>query len=254
MVSTVAKQMPCKSLRVKKYCSFGRDSTGVKVSRCKGGGHKQFYRKVDFWRKKLFCRGSVRSIEYDPNRTAFISLIYYSDGTKSYILSPKGIEKGRVIERGLSVQVVCGNAIPLLNIPLGTNVHNVEFYPGSGGKIARSAGTVVQLIARENGYATLFIPSGEIRQVAQNCWATIGQVGNVEHSNKKRGKAGRSRWLGRRPKVRGSAINPVDHPHGGGEGRCPIGHKKPLTLWGKSRLGVKTRCPRKYSDNFILRR
>merc|ERR1711920_835967 len=164
--------------------------------------------------------------------------IYYSDGTKSYILSPKGIERGRVIERGLSVPVICGNAIPLLNIPLGTNVHNVEFYPGSGGKIARSAGTVVQLIARENGYATLFIPSGEIRQVAQNCWATIGQVGNVEHSNKKRG----------------SAINPVDHPHGGGEGRCPVGHKKPLTLWGKSRLGVKTRCPRKYSDNFILRR
>ena len=254
MISTIAKQIPCKNLRVKKYCSFGRNSTGTKISRYKGGGHKQFYRKIDFWRKKLFCRGNIRSIEYDPNRTAFISLIYYSDGTKNYILSPKGIEKGRAIERGLSVQVICGNAIPLLNIPLGTNIHNVEFYPGSGGKIARSAGTVVQLIAQENGYATLFIPSSEIRQITQNCWATIGQAGNVKHNNKKQGKAGKSRWLGRRPKIRGSAINPVDHPHGGGEGRCPIGHKKPLTLWGKSRSGIKTRCPQKYSNNFILRR
>jgi len=254
MVFTIVKQVPYKNLFVKKYCSFGRNSKGIKVSRHKGGGHKRMYRKIDFWRKKLFCRGNVRSIEYDPNRTAFISLICYSDGTKSYILSPKGIEVGRTIERGLNVPVVCGNTIPLLNVPLGINVHNVELYPGSGGKIARSAGTAVQLIARESGYATLLIPSGEIRLVPQNCWATIGQVGNVENSNKKKGKAGRSRWLGRRPKVRGSAINPVDHPHGGGEGRCPVGHRKPLTPWGKSRLGVKTRLPQKYSDNFILRR
>merc|ERR1712187_825965 len=212
-----------------------------------------FIEKLTFGERNFFVEAAFKVLSMIQIELHLFLLFIILTEQKVIFSLQKELKKEESL-KGLSVQVVCGNAIPLLSIPLGTNVHNVEFYPGSGGKIARSAGTVVQLIARENGYATLFIPSGEIRQVAQNCWATIGQVGNVEHSNKKRGKAGRSRWLGRRPKVRGSAIKPVDHPHGGGEGRGPVGHRKPLTPWGKPRLGVKTRCPQKYSDSFILRR
>lgn len=181
-------------------------------------------------------------------------MIYYKDGEKNYILSPKNLKIGEVVTAGFRAAIKVGNALPLWNIPLGIIVHNVELYPGIGGKIARSAGTSAQLIARENGFVRLRLPSNETRLVPQTCWATIGQVGNVEAGNKKLGKAGSKRWLNYRPTVRGSAINPVDHPHGGGEGRCPIGRIHPVTPWGKPRLGVKTRCQKKYSNLFILRR
>jgi large subunit ribosomal protein L2 len=234
--------------------SGGRNNRGVITCRHRGGGQKRFYRKIDFWRKNLNCTGYVRAIEYDPNRNASVALIFYNNGTKNYILSPKNLKIGAIVIAGFRVSIRVGNALPLWNIPLGIIVHNVEFYPGGGGKIARSAGTSVQLIARENGFVTLRLPSGEIRLVSQTCWATIGQMGNVEARNIKSKKAGHNRWLGRRPTVRGSAINPVDHPHGGGEGRCPIGHINPVTPWGKVRLGVKTRRPKKYSNIFIVRR
>jgi len=232
----------------------GRNYSGTITCRHRGGGHKRLYRKIDFCRKKLDCSGYVTSIQYDPNRNAKIARIYYSDGEKNYILSPKNLKIGEIVTAGFRVAIKVGNALPLWNIPIGLTVHNVELYPGMGGKVARSAGTSVQLIARENGFVRLRFPSGETRLVAQTCWATIGQIGNSEASNKKLKKAGHKRWLGLRPTVRGSAINPVDHPHGGGEGRCPIGRIHPVTPWGKPRLGVKTRSPKKYSDIFILRR
>jgi large subunit ribosomal protein L2 len=219
-----------------------------------GGGHKRLYRKVDFRRKKLSRVGHVHAIEYDPNRNARLALVYYEDGEKTYILAPKGLQIGQTIVAGFRVPIEIGNALTLWNIPLGTRVHNVELSPGAGGKLARSAGTSVQLIARENGFATLRLPSGETRLVSQYVWRTVGQVGNIETRNKKIGKAGRIRWLGWNPTVRGSVINPVDHPHGGGEGRCPIGRNCPVTPWGKPRLGVKTRRRKKYSSVFILRR
>jgi large subunit ribosomal protein L2 len=232
----------------------GRNCSGLITCRHRGGGHKRFYRKVDFYRKKLNCNGYVRDIAYDPNRNAKIALVCYRDGETKYIISPKNLKIGEPIVAGFRAPIKIGNALPMWNIPIGTILHNVELYPGIGGKIARSAGTSVQLVARENGFVRLRLPSGETRLVAQTCWATIGQVGNVEIANKKLRKAGCSRWLGRRPTVRGSAINPVDHPHGGGEGRCPIGRIHPVTPWGKPRLGVKTRHPKKYSNIFILRR
>jgi large subunit ribosomal protein L2 len=219
-----------------------------------GGGHKRLYRKVDFRRKKLSRVGHVHAIEYDPYRNARLALVYYEDGEKTYILAPKGLQIGQTIVAGFRVPIEIGNALTLWNIPLGTRVHNVELSPGAGGKLARSAGTSVQLIARENGFATLRLPSGETRLVSQYVWRTVGQVGNIETRNKKIGKAGRIRWLGWNPTVRGSVINPVDHPHGGGEGRCPIGRNCPVTPWGKPRLGVKTRRRKKYSSVFILRR
>jgi large subunit ribosomal protein L2 len=232
----------------------GRNHSGAITCRHRGGGHKRFYRKVDFWRKKLDIVGIVKTIEYDPNRSANIAIVKYDNGQKSYILSPKDFYVGKSITSGFSTPVEVGNSLALWNLPLGTSVHNVELYPGVGGQLARSAGTSVQIIARENGFATLRLPSNEIRLVPQTCWATVGQVGNVEVRNIKLGKAGRTRWLGIRPTVRGSVMNPVDHPHGGGEGRCPIGRSSPSTPWGKSRLGVKTRLQKKYSEALILRR
>jgi large subunit ribosomal protein L2 len=208
---------------------------------------------VDFWRRNLDRVGHVQSIEVDPNRNARVALIHYVNGKKSYILAPKEIEVGHSIVAGFRVPIEIGNALPLWNIPLGTRVHSVEFRPGAGGQLARSSGTSVQLIARENGFVTLRLPSGEVRLVPQICWATIGQVGNVEASNKKIGKAGRISWLGWRPTVRGNVMNPVDHPHGGGEGRCPIGRTHPVTPNGKARLGAKTRRPKKFSDTLRLR-
>jgi large subunit ribosomal protein L2 len=250
--------LPKKSLRKKKlqpnHRKAGRNSSGKITCRHHGSGHKRLYRKIDFCRKKLNCSRYVRSIDYDPNRNAKIALLYYKDGEKSYILSPKNLKIGETVTAGFRVGIKTGNALPLLNIPLGTIVHNVELYPGIGGIVARSAGTSTQVIARENGFVRLRFPSGETRLVAQTCWATIGQVGNIDRGNKKFAKAGQKRWINRRPTVRGSAINPVDHPHGGGEGRCPIGRIHPVTPWGKPRLGVKTRCQKKYSNIFILRK
>jgi large subunit ribosomal protein L2 len=232
----------------------GRNNQGRITCRHRGGGNKRLYRKVDFWRKKLNILGYIQTIEYDPNRNARIALVHYVDGEKSYILAPKDILVGNPIITGFNISTEVGNSLPLWNIPLGISLHNVELHPRSGGKIARSAGTRVQLMARENGVVTLRLPSGEIRLVSQTRWATVGQVGNVDVSNKKIGKAGRIRWLGWRPTVRGSVINPVDHPHGGGEGRCTIGRICPFTPWGKLRLGVKTRRWKKRKQVFILRR
>ena len=198
--------------------------------------------------------GYICTIEYDPNRNAFIALVHYKDGKKTYILVPKSFYVGQAIIIGFRIPIERGNTLPLWNIPLGINVYNVEFRPGFGGKVARSAGTSVQLVAREYGFATLRLPSGEVRLVPQTCWATIGQVYGLEMGNEKIGKAGRIRWLGWRPIVRGKVINPVDHPHGGGEGCCPVGRSRPSTPWGKPRLGVKTRCKKRYSNAFIIRR
>jgi large subunit ribosomal protein L2 len=231
----------------------GRNHSGVITCRHRGGRHKRLYRQLDFHRKKLGWSGLVQSIEYDPGRNARLALIYYKDGEKNYIIAPQGLDVGQNVVAGFRVSIHIGNSIPLWNIPLGTNIYNVEVCPGSGGKIARSAGTSVQLVARSNGFSTLRLPSGEFRLVRQTCWATVGQVGNAAAMQGRVGKAGRIRWLGWRPSVRGAAINPNDHPHGGGEGRCAIGRVSPATPWGRVRLGVKTRRLNKYSDALILR-
>lgn len=214
--------------------------------------HKRLYRKIDFVRKKIYEKGFVYVLAYDPNRNSLIAIIYYDGGTKTYILSPKGIQIGICIIAGFSVSLKNGNFLPLWNVPFGIILHNVELYPGSGRNVARTAGTFIQLIARKNGFASLRIPSGEIRLVSQICWATIGQVNNTIIKNKKVGKASYKRWFGRRPVVRGRVINPVDHPHGGGEGCRPIGRIHPYTSWGNPRLGIKTRSSRKYSTAFIF--
>jgi large subunit ribosomal protein L2 len=193
------------------------------------------------------------SIEYDPNRSARIALLHYQDGEKKYILSPRGLNVGESILSDFEAPIKIGNALPLKNMPLGTEVHNVEIQPGSGGKLARAAGALAQIVAKEGSYVTLRLPSGEVRLVSRNCWATIGQVGNIDAINVVIGKAGRKRWLGRRPKVRGVVKNPCDHPHGGGEGRAPIGRSRPVTPWGKPALGIKTRKPKKYSSTLIIR-
>jgi large subunit ribosomal protein L2 len=252
--SEVTCKKPHKTLLQSNHRARGRNHRGVITCRHRGGGHKRLYRRVDFWRKSLDIVRYVQAIEYDPNRNARIALVNYEDGNTVYILSPKGLKVGQSILTGFQVSIEIGNSLPLWNIPLGISLHNVEFRPGAGGQLARSAGTSVQLIARDQGFVTLRLPSGEVRLVPQTCWATIGQVGNLDADKKKIGKAGRIRWLGWRPAVRGNVINPVDHPHGGGEGRCPIGRSKPVTPWGKARLGVKTRRPKKYSDILIVRR
>jgi len=249
----ITSQNPEKKLLISKRRVCGRNHRGVITCRHRGGGHKRFYRKIDFCRVYLDQVGIVQSIETDPNRNARIALVYYVSGKKSYVLAPKGIRVGQNIISGFRVPIEIGNSLPLWNIPLGTRVHNVEFQPGAGRQLARSAGSGVQLVARENGFATLRLPSGEVRLVPQVCWATIGQVGNVEARNKKIGKAGRISWLGWRPTVRGNVMNPIDHPHGGGEGRCPIGRTHPVTPTGKARLGEKTRRQKKFSDSLILR-
>lgn len=252
--SEITASKPEKSLSIRLHRAKGRNNQGIITCRHRGGGHKRLYRQIDFRRDKIGIPATVISIQYDPNRNARIALLRYADGEKRYILQPRGLSVGDVITSDLQAPILVGNSLPLRNIPLGTEIHNVEFQPGSGGQLARSAGAVIQILAKEGNFVTVRLPSKEIRFVSKNCWATIGQVGNVEAYNLTIGKAGRNRWLGKRPTVRGSVMNPVDHPHGGGEGKCPIGHKRPLTPWGKPALGQLTRKPKKYSSALILRK
>jgi large subunit ribosomal protein L2 len=248
----ITKKKPEKSLLEHKPETAGRNNHGRITSRFRGGGHKRRYRLVDFKRTKDGVPAKVAAIEYDPNRSARIALLHYADGFKSYILAPAGVRVGSVVQSGVGADIKPGNALPLENIPTGTLVHNVELKPGQGGKMARSAGSGVQLVAKDGGFATLRLPSGEMRRVLLTCRATVGQVGNVEHGNVTIGKAGRSRWLGKRPAVRGSAMNPVDHPHGGGEGKSK-GGRHPVTPWGVPTLGKRTRSKHKESDKLIVR-
>ncbi|MGI0490562.1 50S ribosomal protein L2 [Alkalinema pantanalense CENA528] len=250
----VTKSEPEKSLVVYVHRSKGRNNRGVITCRHRGGGHKKLYRIIDFKRDKQGIPAKVVAIEYDPNRNARIALLHYQDGEKRYILHPVGLEVGATVVAGEGSPIEVGNAMPLSAIPLGTIVHNVELYPGRGGQMVRSAGAGAQVAAKDGDYVTLKLPSTEVRMVRRNCMATIGQVGNTEHRNLTLGKAGRTRHRGRRPEVRGSVMNPVDHPHGGGEGRAPIGRSGPVTPWGKPALGKKTRKKKKLSSALIVRR
>ena len=231
----------------------GRNVHGRITVRHRGGGHKRRYRLIDFHRDKAGVPARVESVEYDPNRSARIALLVYADGEKRYIIAPLGLQVGNTVVSGEDAEIRVGNAMPLQRIPLGTLVHNIELHPGRGGQMVRSAGTSAQVLAKEGDYVTLRLPSGEIRLVRKECMATVGEVGNVDHGNIKLGKAGRRRWLGRRPAVRGSAMSPRDHPHGGGEGRSPIGMPSPKSPWGKKTLGKKTRR-NKATDKYIVRR
>ncbi|HEY9861678.1 MAG TPA: 50S ribosomal protein L2 [Candidatus Obscuribacterales bacterium] len=250
----ITRSEPEKSLTVSVHRAKGRNNRGVITTRHRGGGHKRLYRIVDFRRDKRSIPARVVSIEYDPNRNARIALLQYRDGEKRYILHPLGLKVGTVVVAGPDSPIEVGNALPLSNVPLGTGVHNVELVPGKGGQIVRAAGASAQVVAKEGAFVTLKLPSGEVRLIRRECYATIGQVGNTEARNISLGKAGRKRHLGRRPEVRGSVMNPVDHPHGGGEGRAPIGRSGPVTPWGKPALGYKTRKKRKLSDALIVRR
>lgn len=252
--SELWKGGPERSLLTKLNNKAGRNSYGRITVRHRGGGNRKKYRIIDFKRDKTDMEATVLRIEYDPNRSAHIALIEYTDGTKSYILAPEGLKAGDKVESGASSDIKPGNALPLSAIPTGTFVHNVELNPGSGGQLARSAGNAAQLMAKEGVYALLRLPSGELRNVSADCMATIGQVGNGDHENVKLGKAGRTRHLGIRPTVRGSVMNPNDHPHGGGEGKSPIGRPGPVTPWGKPALGYKTRAKKNRSDKFIVKR
>nr|YP_009578294.1 ribosomal protein L2 [Taxus chinensis]YP_009578950.1 ribosomal protein L2 [Taxus florinii]QBK32904.1 ribosomal protein L2 [Taxus chinensis]QBK34626.1 ribosomal protein L2 [Taxus florinii]QBK35446.1 ribosomal protein L2 [Taxus florinii]QBK35692.1 ribosomal protein L2 [Taxus chinensis]QBK35856.1 ribosomal protein L2 [Taxus chinensis] len=246
---------PQKKLTSGKHrCGKGRNNRGIITSRHRGGGHKRLYRQIDFRRNEKNILGKIVRIESDPNRSAYICLVHYINGEKTYILHPRGVIIGDTILSGPKAPISMGNALPLTNIPLGTTLHNVEIQVGKGGQLARAAGAVAELIAKEGQLTTLRLPSGEVRLIYENCSATIGQVGNVKWKNKALSKAGSKRWLGKRPKVRGVVMNAVDHPHGGGEGRSPIGRKKPLTPWGYSALGRKSRKINRYSDVSILRR
>ncbi|HOI35922.1 MAG TPA: 50S ribosomal protein L2 [Bacillota bacterium] len=249
----ITRSKPEKSLVAPLRRSGGRNAEGRTTSRFRGGGHKRAYRIIDFKRDKDGVPGRIASIEYDPNRSARIALVQYFDGEKRYILAPLGLKVGDVIESGASADIKPGNALPLINIPVGTVVHAIELTAGRGAQMARSAGASAQIMAREGDYVTLRLPSSEMRMVRAECRATIGQVGNVEHENITVGKAGRKRWMGRRPHNRGVAMNPVDHPHGGGEGRAPVGMKSPVTPWGVPTLGYRTRRA-KASDRLIVRR
>ncbi|HLG12187.1 MAG TPA: 50S ribosomal protein L2 [Dehalococcoidia bacterium] len=251
--SEITKSTPEKSLTVSKNRSAGRNNRGKITVRHRGGGAARRIRIVDFKRDKTGVPGKVAAIEYDPNRTARIALIHYRDGDKRYILAPVGLEVGAMIQAGPAAEIRVGNALPLRNMPSGTVVHNIELIVGRGGQIVRSAGTSAQLMAKEDKFCLLRLPSGEMRRVPADCVATVGQVSNSEHGLVKLGKAGRVRWMGRRPQVRGSAMNPKDHPHGGGEGKAPIGHPSPKTPWGKPTLGYRTRG-KKQSDKLIVRR
>ncbi len=248
----VTKTAPERSLTVHLRTASGRNSSGRITVRHRGGGHPKLYRIIDFRRSKRDVPGRVAAIEYDPNRSARIALIHYADGEKRYILSPIGLAVGATVSAGPGAEIRPGNALPLSAIPLGTTVHNLELNPGAGGKLVRSAGGAAQLIAREGGQATIRMPSGEVRRIDVRCYATIGQVGNVEHENQNIGKAGKSRWRGWRPAVRGMTMNPFDHPHGGGEGRSGAGGN-PQTPWGKPALGFRTRHNKK-TDRMIVRR
>jgi len=251
--SELSKVAPEKSLLESKNKSAGRNNYGRITVRHRGGGNCVKYRVIDFKRTKT-GPATVKTLEYDPNRSANIALIQYEDGVKAYILAPIGLKVGDVVEAGPDADIKPGNALPLANIPVGTFVHNIELYPGRGGQLARAAGIAAQLMAKENGLALLRMPSGELRNVPAECIASIGQVGNVDHANVKVGKAGRTRHMGIRPTVRGSVMNPNDHPHGGGEGKAPVGRPGPCTPWGKPALGYKTRKHNKKSDKMIVRR
>ena len=250
----ITKKTPEKSLVVAKKKHSGRNNQGKITVRHHGGGNTVKYRLVDFKRNKDGIPAKVIGIEYDPNRTANIALIAYADGTKSYILAPEGLTDGMTVMSGADAEVRVGNCLPLENIPVGTEIHNIELYPGKGGQLVRSAGNSAQLMAKENGYATLRLPSGEMRMVPIVCRATIDSIGNADHSLVKIGKAGRKRHMGWRPTVRGSVMNPNDHPHGGGEGKAPVGRPGPSTPWGKPALGLKTRKGKKHSNKLIVRR
>ena len=249
----ITKTEPERSLVVALNKRSGRNNQGRITVRHRGGGYKKLYRIIDFRRDKFGIPAKVVSIEYDPNRSARIALLSYADGEKRYILAPLGVKVGDVLMSGPGAEIRSGNALPLSDIPLGTMIHNIELYPGRGGQLVRSAGTSAQLLAKEGAYAHVRLPSGEVRLIDRRCMATIGQVSNPDHANIKLGKAGRKRWLGWRPEVRGSAMDPNSHPHGGGEGRSPIGMPGPKTPWGKPALGYKTRR-RKTTDKFIVRR
>ena len=252
--SELSKVAPEKSLLEPLKNKSGRNSYGRITVRHRGGGNRRKYRVIDFKRTKFDVVAEVATIEYDPNRSAHIALIKYEDGVKSYILAPAGLKVGDKVMAGPNADIKPGNALPLINIPTGTFIHNVELYPGRGGQLARAAGNAAQLMAKEGDYALLRLPSGELRKVPVGCMATIGQVGNVDHENVKIGKAGRKRHMGWRPTVRGSVMNPNDHPHGGGEGKSPIGRPGPVTPWGKPALGYKTRSTKKASNKLIVRR
>jgi large subunit ribosomal protein L2 len=252
--SEITKSKPEKSLLRKNHRNKGRNNRGVITIRHRGGGHKRLYRLIDFKRNKYGIEGVVASIEYDPNRNARIALIHYLDGEKRYILEPKNLNVGERIISGSGSPLNVGNNLPLDEIPLGMSVHNIELIPNRGGQIVRSGGTSAKILAKEGNFITLRLPSKEIRLVRKECFATIGEVSNNDAFLVQSGKAGRTRWLGKRPTVRGSVMNPCDHPHGGGEGRAPIGRTRPLTPWGKPALGMKTRKRKKLSDAYIIRR
>ncbi|EGD46825.1 ribosomal protein L2 [Ruminiclostridium papyrosolvens DSM 2782] len=252
--SDLSKVEPEKSLLEPLKKNGGRNSYGRITVRHQGGGNRQKYRVIDFKRDKDGIKAKVATIEYDPNRTANIALLNYLDGEKRYILAPVGLSVGDIVESGASADIKPGNALPLTNIPVGSLIHNIELKPGKGGQMVRAAGNSAQLMAKEGEYAQVRLPSGEVRMVRINCKATIGQVGNLEHENVSLGKAGRKRWMGIRPTVRGVVMNPCDHPHGGGEGKSPIGRPSPVTPWGKPTLGLKTRKKKNKSDKFIVKR
>ena len=252
--SEITKKTPEKSLLAKKKEKAGRNSYGRITVRHQGGGNRQKYRIIDFKRKKDNMEATVIGIEYDPNRSSNIALIQYEDGEKAYILAPQGLTDGDKVISGEAVDIRTGNCMPISSIPVGTLIHNIELNPGQGGKLVRTAGQSAQLMAKEGKYAHVRLPSGEMRLILSRCRATIGVIGNSDHENVKIGKAGRKRHMGWRPEVRGSVMNPVDHPHGGGEGRAPVGHAGPLTPWGKPALGYKTRNKKKLSNKFIVKR
>jgi large subunit ribosomal protein L2 len=250
----ITKTEPEKSLVETLRKSGGRNSYGRITVRHHGGGARQKYRIIDFKRDKDGVKAKVAAIEYDPNRTANIALLYYVDGEKRYILAPVGLKVGDIVESGVAADIKSGNALPLSNIPVGTMIHNIELKPGKGGQLVRAAGNAAQLMAKEGAYAQVRLPSGEVRMISMLCKASIGQVSNIENENISIGKAGRKRWMGVRPTVRGVVMNPVDHPHGGGEGKSPIGRPSPVTPWGKPTLGYKTRKKKNQSDKFIVKR
>ena len=250
----ITKKTPEKSLLAKKKEKAGRNSYGRITVRHQGGGNRQKYRIIDFKRRKDNMEATVIGIEYDPNRSANIALIQYEDGEKAYILAPQGLTDGDKVISGETADIKVGNCMPIDSIPVGTLIHNIELNPGQGGKLVRTAGQSAQLMAKEGKYATLRLPSGEMRKALVKCRATIGVIGNADHENVKIGKAGRKRHMGWRPEVRGSVMNPVDHPHGGGEGKAPVGHAGPMTPWGKPALGYKTRNKKKSSNKFIVKR
>ncbi len=252
--SGLSKVAPEKSLLEPIKKTAGRNSYGRITVRHIGGGNRKKYRVIDFKRNKRGMNATVNTLEYDPNRSAFIALVQYEDGEKRYIIAPDGLKVGDTVRAGSDADIKPGNALALADIPVGTVIHNIELYPGKGAQLVRSAGNMAQLMAKENGYALLRLPSGELRNVSVNCYASIGTVSNLDHENVNRGKAGKTRHLGIRPTVRGSVMNPTDHPHGGGEGKSPVGRPGPVTPWGKPALGYKTRSKKKASDKFIVKR